>query len=242
MSGSRWFEHWNAIPRQDGEANLLKQVGKTVNRQPVSTAHIDLMVDAILAALDLRADDLVLDLCCGNGLLTARIAASCGQVLGIDFAVPLISVANVRNRPINVEYILGSVLALPETLAEREKTSFTKAYMYEAFQHFSRDEAQSLLAALAECAPANFRLFLGSIPDRTKLYDFYNTPERRQEYERRVRDGTEAIGTWWLDSEVKDIAETAGFSCAIVPQYATLYTAHYRFDALLKLQRAALSP
>lgn len=242
MTSARWFEHWNAIPIHEGEGALLKQVGKTVNRQAVPMVHIDRMVNAILSALDLHADDRVLDLCCGNGLLTARVATVCGQMLGIDYSAPLIGVANTRNRLSNVEYLHGSVLALADILAEHGKTGFSKAYMYEAFQHFNRDEAQTLLRALATNAQTSFRLFLGSIPDRARLYDFYNTVERRQEYERRLKDSTEAIGTWWLGSEINEIAEAAGFSCAIIPQHDALYTAHYRFDALLELQRASLSP
>jgi|APTNR8051073442_1049403.scaffolds.fasta_scaffold39611_2 cyclopropane fatty-acyl-phospholipid synthase-like methyltransferase len=242
MSSSRWFEHWNAISLQESETDLLKQVGKTIDRQPVPMVHIDRIVNTILAALDLCTDDRVLDLCCGNGLLTARIATACDQILGIDFSAPLIGVANTRNRLGNVEYLLRSVLALPEILIERGEATFTKAYMYEAFQHFSQDEAQALLSALGAHMPVNFRLFLGSIPDRTRLYDFYNTPERRLEYEQRVRDGTEAIGTWWLVSEVNEIAKAAGFSCAIFRQHDSLYTAHYRFDALLEIRHAKSLP
>lgn len=242
MIGSHWFEYWNTIALQEGDADLLKQVGKTVNREAVSMAQVDRIVDTIQAALDLHSGDRVLDLCCGNGLLTARVAAACNQILGIDFSVPLIGVANTRSRPCNVEYVIDSVLSLPGVLIERKEPCFGKAYMYEALQHFNQDEALGLLRSLAACAPTSFRLFLGSIPDRARLSEFYNNPERRQEYERRVRDGTEAIGTWWLDREVIEIAESAGFICSIVPQHGDLYTAHYRFDALLELRDAASSP
>ena len=67
------------------------------------------------------------------------------------------------------------------------------------------------------------------------IFQFYDTPLRRNEYERRVREGTELIGTWWRGGEIAEIAAEAGFSCEIRQQNQLLYTAHYRFDALLEL-------
>lgn len=64
--------------------DLLYQVGKTVQGKPVSERQIGLIVEGIVARLELSADDAVADLGCGNGLLTNFIASEVRTMLGVE--------------------------------------------------------------------------------------------------------------------------------------------------------------
>jgi cyclopropane fatty-acyl-phospholipid synthase-like methyltransferase len=240
MGTSKWKHHWNTFPDRFGPDDFLRQVGKTVNQVPVAATQLDRIAARIAGALDLSAGDSVLDLCCGNGLLTARLAGRCRHIVGVDFSEPLIGIARRFHAGPGIEYDCRSVLELADSPVVRGQ-SFDKAYLYEGLQHFDEPEAARLLrnvASLAlEARGSGLRLFLGSVPDRERLHRFYDTPERREEYERRTREGTEAIGTWWTAAALTDLAQSAGFACRVMPQDEALYTAHYRFDALLTLQR-----
>lgn len=106
--------------------------------------------------------------------------------------------------------------------------------MYEALQHFRLEDLSLLLRLAKTILPQNGVVLLGSIPDVTKLWSFYNTPERKAEYCRRMAEGNEAIGTWWDSEQLREICENQGFRTEILKQSRVLHTAHYRFDALLK--------
>lgn len=207
-----------------------RQVGKTVNQIPVPEQTLDDMALDVIEALELTSDDGLLDLCCGNGLITSRVAARVRSVAGVDRSESLIAVARADFAARNIEYIVADVTQLPEPLTRR---AFSKIAMYEALQNFSTEQTAALLRTLAASASGGAPIFLGSIPDRDRIWNFYDSRERRQEYERRVADGTEAIGHWWTAAELRDVAAAHGYDLEIRAPRSSLHVAHYRFDALL---------
>ena len=229
-----WRTHWNALPTG---GDLHAEVGKTRNGVPIDASQVGLIVENIVQTLQPNEDDWLLDLCCGNGLLTAQVAQHCRGVVAIDYSAPLIESARRHHARSNIHYVVSSVLEI-RTTDLGPAVHFGKAFMYEALQYFSSWSLGALLAHLASLAAGrDITLLLASIPDRARLFDFYDTPERRAEYERRSREGTEAIGTWWDADELVAVVQGAGYDCQLRTQPNALYTAHYRFDALLNLRR-----
>lgn len=224
-----WHTHWNTARTAMREDEYLRHVGKTVEGRPVPEASIETMVRDVVAALRLNVDDHLLDVCCGNGLITARCAAYCSAVTGVDFSEPLIQIAKRHFTRRNVEYIVADVRRLPPTVTG---APFSKVCMYEAAQHFNPSEINALLQVLRRSRPAA-PLFVGSVPDRDRRWAFYDTPARRAEYWRRVQQGTEAIGYWWTTSEMDEVGERSGYAVTILRPSPGLHVAHYRFDALL---------
>lgn len=224
-----WHQYWNSRPASFADDDVLRQVGWTVNGQPISAVAVDAMAADIVAGLCLTTDDTLLDLCCGNGLLTARCALHCRHVTGVDFSVPLIRIARERFLAENIEYVVADVRALPSAIQERP---YSKIMMYGALQHLSAADVELLLQQLRESHAHTAPLFVGAIPDRDRLWAFYNTEERRREYARRVQEGTEALGHWWTVAELSEVARRAGYRVELLPETSTLPTAHYRFDAL----------
>lgn len=225
-----WYEHWNSKPASLADHDVLRQVGKTVGGQPISAAALDVIISDILAALRLDAHDSVLDLCCGNGVITARCALYCLEVTGVDFSAPLIRIANDRCSGTNVNYVLADVRSLPSSLTDRR---YSKILMYEAIQHLSTRDAEILLDNLRKSKAHAAPVLFGSIPDRDRIWNFYDTEDRRKEYFRRAQDGSEAIGHWWTKGEISDLGRRCGYRVAILRQNPALHTSHYRFDGLL---------
>jgi cyclopropane fatty-acyl-phospholipid synthase-like methyltransferase len=223
-----WYEYWNRATLLQ-ESDFLRQVGKTVDGRPVPETNIDAIACDIVNALMLHREDRVLDLCCGNGMITHRCAQRCLHITGVDFSIPLIRMASRHFADENVTYVEADVRQLPSWLM---KEPFTKIYMYEALQHICSAQAKDLLLTLRNSAASSAPIFLGSIPDGARLWNFYNTPARRQEYRQRVEEGTEAIGHWWVKSELARLANDCDYAVKFISCNPILHVAHYRFDAL----------
>jgi 2-polyprenyl-3-methyl-5-hydroxy-6-metoxy-1,4-benzoquinol methylase len=209
-------------------AEALRQVGKTVLGTPVGDGHIETIVRTIVDRLDLRSGDRVVDLGCGNGFLTSRVAPHVRRILGMDVSENLIAVACATYSSETCSFAVGDLTALPGP----QLHGATKVYAYEVLQHLSFDETVTHLRCLrSHLEPV--RYFVGSIPDVRRLRAFYDTDERYAYYQQRCAEGTEQIGHWWHPEELERAAASNNLTCTVHPQATDLYTAHYRFDALL---------
>jgi len=225
-----WKSHYADSSRRFA-GSLLKQVGKTVNGSEVSENQVQLIVDNMRRSLGLNASDSVLDLCCGNGLLTRRYAPLVKGVVGVDYTPGLIDMALQLNRYQNIEYVNADVLELNP----RYIRGVNKVVMYEALQHFTAEEFSSLLGGLKDLEEGA-RFFVGSIPDKAKLRAYYDTEDKYDFYLRREAEGAPHIGRWWLYEEIDQISSLNGFKTHHLQQASSLYTAYYRFDVILEKQ------
>ena len=230
-----WQDYWNSAPAKCADTDFMAQVGKTVGGKAIEATHIALIVHQLREILGLTVEDAVLDLCCGNGLLTKEIAQSCRRVTGVDYSAPLIRVAREFHCPDNAAYVEAAVTTMgaDSFAAGKDSGKFTKAYMYEALQYFDEAQLALILERLRPLMARPCAIFFGSVPDKERIWNYYNTPARKEDYFRRLAKGEEAIGTWWEARTLAAIAREAGFKCSVVPQPAGLYTAHYRFGLLL---------
>ena len=223
-----WKDHYQETSRRF-HGSQLKQVGKTVNGYEISQTQLRLIVGHIGHILHLGARDSMLDLCCGNGLITRRLAPLVREIVAVDFAGGLIDIAKRQNCLHNIEYLTSNVLRLDNKYFQGRN----KILMYEALQHFSVEELSSLLDKLSTLEP-NSLVFLGSIPNKEKLGVYYDTPEKMSFYLRSEQEGKPHMGRWWSASEIESLGSARGLKTTILAQLPSLYTAHYRFDVLLE--------
>ena len=223
-----WKVLYDSISKKfDG--SLLKQVGKTINGQEISENQIRIIVDAIAKALSLNSKDSIIDLCCGNGLITKELELLANEIVGIDFTDGLILAAKKYKSSPNIKDINSDVLGFDLS----HLSGIKKILMYEALQHFSPSQLGTLLGKLEILAPGAL-IFIGSIPDKDKLRAYYDTEEKFAFYIQRESEGAPHIGKWWSMAEIDQIASAYGFKALFLPQESTLYTAYYRFDVLLE--------
>jgi len=223
-----WFDYWNEAPLLR-ESDPLKQVGKTVNGAPISGEQFRALVRDVQQKLDLVAADVVLDLCCGNGAVTFELAKACSAVVGVDFSAPLIEVARERFQSGRIEYVLADVCDLPAAVKQRP---FSKVCMYEGLQHLSPGQADLFLRGLRDLPAPRPTLLLASVPDASRIWNFYDTPQRRADYERRLQAGTEAIGQWWDKDALAALLRSHAYESSFLEQHPLSHGAHYRFDVL----------
>lgn len=223
-----WEQHYDSNSQQfDGL--LLKQVGKTIDGQEISEPQVKLIVENVVKNLYPGLSDSIIDLCCGNGLITRQLAPLVKEIVGIDFSQGLIDTAKRYNGSHNIEYINSDVLRLDP----KYFFGLKKVLMYEALQLFSGQQLSSLLVMLSNLEVGSL-VFFGSIPNKERLSAYYDTKDKYEFYERSEREGKPHMGRWWFTEEIERIVSRGDFKATFLFQEPTLYTAYYRFDVLLE--------
>jgi SAM-dependent methyltransferase len=209
------------------------QVKRTVHGQPVSEVQIALIVAQIETQLALRASDVLLDLACGNGALTHRLADSCAALFGVDISTYLIDVARKHfGEPPRVDFAADGVVQYLEGEAQPER--FTKALCYGSFMYFSDDDARATLKLLNARFSGVETFFLGNLPDRDRVDGFYST---RAPAPGELDDPQALIGIWRTRDAFAAMADDAGWDTAFVQMPEGFYSTHYRYDAVLRRKR-----
>ncbi len=225
-----WETFWNKYPVSVGEQEFLLQVGHTVDGRPYSMPQFEAMIASIEGALQLNSVDVLLDVCCGNGIVTRALARRCRRALGIDFSAPLIDVACKFHAGTNVDYEMMNALEL-DSLATLADGPFTRVLMYAALQHFQPHDLKTLLEGFLRYA-ANDRIILfGGVLDAAKKHLFLDTPQKKLNYELYRRQGRDRLGTWWDQNFIREVCNGLGLRCEIDDQSTGRPGGHYRFDA-----------
>ena len=97
-------------------------------------AFVHGLADGVLEWLDVQPDEYVLDLGCGDGHLTKRIAGCCAHVLGVDASAEMVKAA--RERGVEAEH------AKAEELPFRDATF--DAVFSNAVLHWVRDQERMM--------------------------------------------------------------------------------------------------
>lgn len=229
--GNYWLNHYNSLVT-DFVNEPLKQVGKTVHGVVISHAQLELIINNIACTLELNGSDTLVDLCCGNGVLTTQLARSASKVIGVDFSSGLLETARSISIAANVEYVEMDVTDLSQPIIQRGE----KYSMYEALQYLSPDGFDRLLSGIGG-RRGTIKLLVGSVPDRSRLRCFYASDESYGFYQECEASGKPHLGRWWTKDEMVQAGARNGYIVKIIPQPSELYTSHYRFDALF--ERAA---
>ena len=187
--------------------NFLWQVGKTVNGKVVSEDHLEIIIKTIINRLKLNKNDNLLDVGCGNGLLTKKIAEYVFSATGVELTPELFEIANKYNLGNNIRYINDNILKFDE----KDTKKYSKVYLYEVIQHLNYQEANELFYKLNEITVSNATIFIGGVLDVEKKWEFFDSEERRGVYFTSLLSGGSSLGTWYYKGFFKFLAEKHGF-------------------------------
>lgn len=228
-----WQTFWNDHPAAVAETDFLVQVGHTIDGKPYDATQFTAMVNQMRSGLDLGRDDSLLDLCCGNGIITRQLALHCRKVIGADFSNVLIERAITHHSAPNVRYRILDAVTL-ETAEFPGEGPFSRIGMYAALQHFRIDQLEALLRGMLVHAASGAIFFIGGVLDQRRIDAFLDTAGKRQAYEAYRASGRDRLGTWWQPAQLRATAAGLGLTCEIDDSSADRPGGHYRFDARLK--------
>lgn len=217
-----WQEYWNQLAR--AESDPQRQVARVKNQRQLGAEDTDTVIKHLTGLLDLKPTDRLLDLCCGNGLLTRQFAQKCEQVVGIDLASAMIESARTHHSADNIQYFQGNTTEA-DSIAEG---TFDKILLQFSFQYLSREEGEKAVRGMKKLLKPGGIIVLGDIPDWNKLHVFYPSFLARMKYRIQRWRGTDQMGKFWSEKEMKQIS--SGLQIERLEQPAHLPYADYRVD------------
>ncbi|MCD4681356.1 MAG: methyltransferase domain-containing protein [Bacteroidales bacterium] len=232
-----WKKFWQGYRpiNNYGDADLLYQVGKTVGRKAIDSKLFMIMVEEIESSLSLNSDDNLLDLCCGNGVLTYELAKSVNSVVGVDFSRTLIENAKTFKCRDNILYVEHDVKQIPKISKTLNEIEINKVLLYDGLAYFTKNELNSLINFIGEFRPPDLKFLIGSVLDSNKKWGFFNTFYRKMNYVifRFLVEKRKGLGAWWDMKHIAEICESNAFKYTFIEQNTLLHTAHYRTDIII---------
>lgn len=229
-----FWENYNTI-EPENENDLYIQVGKTANRAPVSKEVFESLVNDVIQKLDLKSSDILLEMCCGNGLLTYPLSQIVQQIYAFDFTESLIEAALKYKSNDNIEYVAGNAKEDFTKIFKEELPVIHKFLINDSTSYFTPEELEKIIERIFTISK-DFKFYLTNVPNNENKWNFYNTPERKSNYEKAVQSGDiflGGIGRWWEKSEFISIAEKFNLKIEIFDM-SNEYS--YRMSILLSTQ------
>jgi hypothetical protein len=228
---------YETLSRNSDAKDFQRQVGRVVKAGPAGPDQITMIVDAVTRGLDLKPQDVVLDLCCGNGAISHQVFAHCQGGLGVDFTPYLIEIAKANfEQPPHCLYQLSDVLEFVETTQDTER--FTKVMCYGSFFCLLEWKALKLLRTLRRRFPNVGRVFLGNQPDLDQAdlcfrreWDMESPPFEE------LKRHDKPWGIWRTEEEMWNLAARSGWRTEISRMPPEFFVAYCRFDAILTVDR-----
>lgn len=122
--------------------------GKIVEAYINHFVPITNQVGKLIVENHIASSDRVLDVCCGQGTLTAMISASGASVAGLDFSPEMI--ANARRTAPDAEVVTGDAVAIPFGDAEFDKVVCNFGMMHISDQPKALNEVRRALKTNGE--------------------------------------------------------------------------------------------
>ena len=222
-----WVQYWTSNPMFDRDSPQA-QVARTVLGVPIDEQQWQLQLAEISRKLQPGPDDVLLELCAGNGLIAKPLSRLCRSVTAVDVSAALLERIERTEYP-NIDVLLGDIrtVALP---AE----AYSKGVMYTSLQYFSEREVIGIMETIHAAMKPGGIFLIGDVPDMDRMFRFYCKPEWVAAYFESLRSSKPAMGTWFKRDFLIEMARWVGFSAVVaVDQPAQLITSHYRFDLIL---------
>lgn len=224
-----WSKFWSDYTTDVAGKDEQSQVLRTRNKVPVDRETWELTLNTVASQLELSKHDTLLDLCCGNGLFSQAYCHTVWSIEAVDISEPLIerlkarSLVNVRHQAIDMRDA-----SFPDQY-------FSKVLWYAGIQYIDEGDIVEMMHKIYRWMKPDGILMIGDIPDRKKLWGYFNDTTRQAAYFNSLKNGQPIIGTW-LDSEwITNLSKSVGFNTAMaVPQAPGLIYADFRFDMIAR--------
>jgi ubiquinone/menaquinone biosynthesis C-methylase UbiE len=152
---------------------IIDQFSKQAGAYTAITAHSDAL-DRLLQISRVQADDTVLDIACGSGIVACAFATQASHVTGIDITAAMIAEAKKTQQQkglSNMQWQIGEVTSLPY-----DNESFSIVVSRFGFHHFQ--EPAAVLAEMTRVCQPGGRVLVVDVALPAAKVDAYNRMEK----------------------------------------------------------------
>lgn len=179
----------------------------------------------------MKSSDILLEMCCGNGLFTYPLSHIAKHIYAFDFTESLIDAAKKHKIGSNIEYVVGDAKQDFTKIFKDKLPAIRKFLINDAIAYFSPEDLSLVIERISDISK-DFHFYITNIPNNEKKWDFYNTAERKEKYLNAIESGDiflGGMGRWWEASELSHIAKKYGLKLDI-QELDNEYS--YRFNVL----------
>ena len=224
-----WTKFWSDYDFDANRVDEQSQVFRTRERVPIKKDEWEHTVKVVANHMQFKPDDTLLDICCGNGLFTVAYSSLVKSITAVDISDPLINALKSKNLA-NVDAFSDDVrnISFP-------KSSFSKVLWYAGIQYLPESDIIHYLKELRSWMKPDGIVLIGDIPDRQKLWVYFNNAQRVSAYFDGIENQKPIIGTWLDSGWIETLCLHAGFKkVEIIQQDARLINADFRYDVLAR--------
>ena len=241
-SKTNWLDYWrNYLKNKHGksdvtsEEDLYLQVARTVNKKPIDRFSFESIIDSINTGLNLQPSDVLVDLCCGNGLFTYELKDKVSRIIAVDFADEIIDTARKLKPAYNIDYCLKDVQEFLNEFTSRFPGVYPQKYlMNDSIAYFSADDVKEMLKAMKQISINGFTASFRGAPNDDLKWNYYTTDEWKKRYLKSVENGDQThdgLGRWWQMQDIEKLCNDLGLDCKLINQPENL--SNYRTDILM---------
>lgn len=213
--------------KSQGETNFWEQVRRTINGEPVGQDQIELIYKNIKLSLNLKENDKLLDIGCGNGALTDYFTNDVESIVGIDRSDYLISIANKYFNKKNTDYICSDIA---DVRLNDIYSKVNKILIYGVFSFLNDDIATGFFENINKNKNIE-TIFIGNVRDRTLASKFY----KREVEDSELDDCTSSMGKWRDKSFFEKIAYNFNWKVKFTKMPKEFYANEYYYDVTFSL-------
>ena len=220
-----WTDFWGNYGKATAGKDEQTQVLRTLNKQPISKQLWEFTLKGIGEHIAPHSDDMLLELCCGNGLLSRYFAPMVKNVTSVDVSEHLVRIIDRKQYP-NITPLVSDIREL-----DFDDLSFNKVIIYAGIQYLTYAETTVLFEQVYRWLKPRGIFFLGDVPDYFKRWVFFNNPERQAIYFQNLKDGEAIVGTWFEPEFFEKLGTFAGYNNSVLlPQHPDLIYSKFRYD------------
>jgi|LauGreDrversion4_1035100.scaffolds.fasta_scaffold44645_2 2-polyprenyl-3-methyl-5-hydroxy-6-metoxy-1,4-benzoquinol methylase len=220
-----WQQFWN-----DKGINISaqEQVARVLKGEPMKEDLLAKIAAKVSVQLELKKEDKLLDICCGNGALTKLLLPYCDEIVAVDFSEKLIDNAK--------QFGSNRIQFICENATEFSlNQSFDKVLLYFSFQYFeSYEEGKQVITNLIKHARSGAIILIGDITDKRHFFNYYNSPKKLFHWIKQRLINKNDMGKFWHPNELLKICDELNVEGTVIKQELWQPYAHYRFDFIIK--------
>lgn len=227
-----WKEYYNDDEIINKGNNLHLNISRTRNGNIISDKIWGQTIEYLKTLLNIKANTVLLELCCGNGLILGELASVYKEGYGVDYSKTLLKQFRKKYSSENINLICTDV---NEFVIEKNK--YDLIIIYFSIQHFNERDAFLLIEKCIDSMSLNGKIFIGDIPDLDKKWSYINKYEYHRDYFHRLVNLSPKIGNWFQKDfflAMNSCFKETSFQVLEQPSYQI--NSDYRFDVLISKQ------